>query len=423
MHRGLQETCDARVIYLDMNSFFASVEQQYHPELRDRPLAVVSHDARNGTVLAASYEAKQCGIRTGTKVFMARELCPSLHIVEPSPSIYRITHEQFMDILRNLCGPEVMARSIDEAAIFLSPNWYGSDKATKLALQIKDEFRKKLGLFIRCSIGIAPNSLLGKVASNLHKPDGLTEITLSNLEKTLGKLELTDLPGIASRNAALLGLHEIFTPLDFYHTPALTLQKEFGIWGRYWWWRLHGYEVDSSSNFAKTISHEHVLKHWVHNWEAANPIVARMADRLIHRLRRNHFKCRSTWIYIRLDQAAPLSAEIHFDCATNNYLQLLTTIQGLVQQFPSQLPGAIRKISIGFQGLMEEESGLQLDIFETRERQEDLSQAIESIRDRFGFHSLQLGNVMSLPKKVAQEQLGFGRIKDRIGTGSGYFER
>ncbi|MCC2631382.1 MAG: DNA-directed polymerase [Patescibacteria group bacterium] len=414
LHKGLQETRNARVLYLDMNSFFASVEQQLDPSLRNIPMAVVSHIANKGTILAASYEAKAFGIRTGTKIYEARQLCPEIKLVEPTPYRYRAVHYQFLAILRDMCGPEVVAKSVDEAAIYLSPNWQDSEQAKNLALSIKERFAKELGPQIRCSIGIAPNSLLAKVASNLQKPDGLTEIRLEDLPHVLQKLHLTDLPGIAERNAARLINQGITTPWEFHQTDATLLQKQFGIWGRYWWWRLHGYETEGEGSPTKTQSHEHVLTKWLYSFEDALPVVERMSDRVAHRLRTNNFQCRSVWISLSLIGAKNLSAECRFGGPTASYDELMGAIRSMMNNFPRPLLGPIRKITIGVNQLSSTENGLQLDLFNKRPRSERASVAIEQIRDKFGYESIQPAATVRLDRKVAKEQLGFGRIKDRI---------
>ncbi len=174
---------------------------------------------------------------------------------------------------------------------FYHPNWYGSAFCWELAGRIKQQFAQFLGPYIRCSIGIAPNSLLAKVATNLQKPDGIVEITVENIPNVLQKLSLTDLPGIARQNANRLATSGITTPLQLYEAPSEQLYKQFGIWGQQWWWRLHGYEPDCHQNTSKSISHQHVLKKWLPSVDEAIPVITRMSDRLIHRLNRNNWSC------------------------------------------------------------------------------------------------------------------------------------
>jgi DNA polymerase-4 len=189
-------------------------------------------------------------------------------------------------------------RSVDEAAITLPPSQQDSLHAHFLAAQVKELVREKLGVAIRYSIGIAPNSLLAKLATDLQKPNGPVEITLESTPALLETLPLTALPGIAHANAGHLALNGITNPREFYDTPADTLRSIFGIWGQYWWWRLHGYEADGNQNAQRTISHEHVLTHWLHRRSEGEAILSTMAERLIHRLRRNGFSCQSLSVSI-----------------------------------------------------------------------------------------------------------------------------
>lgn len=419
MYRGLQEVRNARVIYLDMNSFFASVEQQENPSLRGRPVGVVSHATPSGTILAASYEAKAHGIKTGTKVREARERCPRIVLVRPRGGYYKRVHRQFMAIMHDLIGPEVYARSIDEAAAYMAPNWQRSEFCWELSRQIKARFKAELGECIRCSIGIAPNSLLAKVATDLQKPDGLVEITLENLEETLGRLSLTDLPGISFRNAARLELRGIKTPLELYQQPVSRLLAEFGIWGQQWWWRLHGFEPDGPSEGLKTMGHQHVLKHWLHSHEELRPVLNKMFDRLIHRLRRNGYQCRGVGIFLRMSEYPSFEAHVQLDSPASTYSELNEVLRGLLARLPTRLPAPVRMVSIWFWGLSEQDHGYQLDIFGCREGREQLSRALEKIRDRHGMEALQLGSTLLLHRGQAEEAPGFGRLRDRATSLSG----
>lgn len=413
MYRGLSEVQNARVVYLDMNAFFASIAQQHHPELRGKPVAAVSHIGPAGTVLASSYEAKAFGVKTGMRVKEALPLCPRLICRETEPGLYRSTHAHFMEIIRDVFGPEALARSIDEAALFLPPNWYGSEKAHELAQTIKRRFRQELGEYILCSIGIAPNSLLAKLATDLQKPDGLVEITLENTPEILANLPITALPGIAERAAANLRRWGIDTPLQLYATPATVLRQRFGIWGQYWWWRLHGYEVDSHSGPLKSMGHQHALKHWVHDRTELTNVLYRMADRLIHRLRRNEFQCQQAYIYVGLKGAPGFLRDQHFDIPTQSYARLLATFVRLFEELPAQTEAPMRRLSLGFNLLSPAQSGWQMDLFHNTDKEESLSLALERVRARHGFQAIQRGNVIVLNPALAKEQIGFGRIKDR----------
>lgn len=413
LHRGLHTPENARVIFLDMNSFFASVEQQDRPELRGKPVAVASHIHKNGTVLAASYEAKAFGVKTGTKLHDARLMCPGIQFLETSPHRYKEVHNQFVAILKDMCGPEVQVRSIDEAAIFLSPNWYGSEKAHTIARSIKERFARELGPCIRCSIGIAPNSLLAKLATDLQKPDGLVEITLENTEAILSTLQLTDLCGIADRMARQLELAGITTPLELYHTPVLKLRETFGIWGQYWWWRLHGVECDAGEGGAlKTMSHEHVLSPWISNRSSLEAVQVKMVDRLLYRLQRNHLQAKHLFVWLKLVDAPSFYRERSLDAPSGNVTLLSHFFRELMGELPTSFPHPVRKVVVGLNKLSPAEYGLQLDFFANQEKGEAVGPMLEHIRKRHGYSSIQTGSSYMVGRNVAKQQLGFGRLKD-----------
>jgi len=412
MYKGLKHPSNARALYLDMNSFFASVEQQNNPVLRNLPLGVVSHIGPAGTVLAASQEAKVYGVRTGMRLKEAWQLCPQLTTVVTGVSSYKAVHKHFMNILRDICGPEVHARSIDEAVIPLSANWQTSEKAHELAYEIKGRFQIELGAYIRCSIGIAPNSFLGKLATDLQKPNGLVEITIENTPEILSRLTLPGLPGIATRMTARLAAWGITTPLELYNTPVETLTRTFGIWGQYWWWRLHGYESDTPSGRLKSMSHQHALSHWTEKTTTLEPVLDRMSDRLIHRLRRNLFQCKQVGIFLSIKGQRGLAVEQNLETSNQTYTTLWDTIHNLFRSLPTPAPGPIRKIGVYFTHLTPSQNGYQLDLFRESDREESLSQALEKVRARHGFQSIQRGTVVQLDPTLGAEKLGFGRIRD-----------
>lgn len=414
LRHALHQPANARVLFLDMNAFFASVEQQRRPELRNRPLAVVSHLHQRGSVLAASYEAKAFGIKTAMRVERARELCPQLLLTQVGSSVYRDVHNQFMRIVTDICGPEVQPRSIDEAAVFLPPNWQNSKTAHQLSRTIKQRFKAELGECIRCSIGIAPNSLLAKLATDLQKPDGLVEITLENTREVLSRCKLTDLPGIAERMSKQLENVGITTPVELYETSMETLRAHFGIWGQYWWWRLHGYECDAHHNEQlKSISHEHVLPHWVRSRDELAGIISTMSDTLIHRLRRNHLQCNGVWLSLRLAGAPRYSLGRSFDAPTGNYHDLIHAFTGFIAGLPPTLPYPVRKVALGFGWLTPEESGTQLSLLSDTAKREDVTRALTVVRQRHGSGSIKPASSFAT-RQTLREVIGFGRIKDRV---------
>lgn len=188
------------VLFVDMNSFFASCEQQDNYWLRGRPVAVCVYTGPRGCVIAPSIEAKLRGVKTGMRLDEAMLLCPDLVPVETSPDRYRNYHVKLIRVFKRF-SDDVLPKSIDGAVIDLTNYQLAYKSMPDVARQVKAAIWAEVGDYLRCSIGIAPNAFLAKLASNLHKPDGLTTISPATIDGVLGKLTLTDLPGIGQKMA------------------------------------------------------------------------------------------------------------------------------------------------------------------------------------------------------------------------------
>src|SRR5271170_5339908 len=187
-----------RWLFLDLNSYFASVEQELRPELRDRPIAVVPVMADTTCAIAASYEAKSFGVRTGTQVGEAKRLCPGIALVEARHELYVEYHHRIVEAVE-LCVPVSAVLSIDEMAASLIGREQPLMAALDLGRRVKDSIRERVGSTLRCSVGLAPNRYLAKIASDMEKPDGLVALTPDILKKALSGLVLRDLPGVGAR--------------------------------------------------------------------------------------------------------------------------------------------------------------------------------------------------------------------------------
>src|SRR6201994_1740226 len=185
-------------LFLDLNSYSASVEQELRPELRDRPLAVVPLVADTTCCIAASYEAKQYGVRTGTQVGEAKRLCPGIVLVEARHELYVDYHHRVVEAVES-CLPVTSVMSIDEMACRLLGREQPLLAALELAREVKAAVRRKAGSTLRCSVGLATNRYLSKVASDMEKPDGLVALTPDLLHDALSALTPRDLPGVGAR--------------------------------------------------------------------------------------------------------------------------------------------------------------------------------------------------------------------------------
>ena len=229
------------VMHIDLNSCFATVEQQARPMLRGRPVAVVNRRTEHTMIVTASYEAKAAGVTLGMKLKDAKKICPDLVGIESDPPKYRYVYHKLMDIMSDYSA-HVRMKSIDEGVI----DFHQATDAIKhrgleaIGAEIKQRLKHEIGCAMRCNVGISTNRFLAKTAASLHKPDGLDVITASNLRQILAMLELTDLTGIAKANERRLNKVGIYTPLEFLDTDAETLRKIVfkSINGEQWYRRL-----------------------------------------------------------------------------------------------------------------------------------------------------------------------------------------
>lgn len=238
-----QKPVDYSTIYIDMDSFFASVEQYYHQELRGKPVGVATGKSMGSSIIAASYQAKQKGIYTGIRVHEAIGLCPSIQIVYGSPPLYRSVHNDIMAILHNtIC--HIRAKGIDEAYLKVPSYAQHKEQVFALSKAIKASIYNLYNEHIYCSIGIASNIWLAKMAASYNKPNGLVCLTKHSLPKFYCGLKLTDLTGIGHRMAQQLYNRAIYTPSDLYNSSWRFISTHFGVNGQKWYLRLRGYEVD-----------------------------------------------------------------------------------------------------------------------------------------------------------------------------------
>lgn len=251
------------IMYIDLNSCFATIEQQSRPMLRGRPVGISNRITPNACVIAASYEAKVHGVKVGMRRAEAEMLCPDIVFVETEPDKYIFVHQKLRAIMENY-SPIVVMKSIDEGVLDLnqSPAHIRQRPHAELAQEIKDRLRTEIGCWMRCNIGVASNRFLAKTAAELHKPDGFDEITVANQRQIFASLKLIDLPGINTRMQARLNAVGIFTPLQLLDADEETLVKMVchSIDGSKWYKRLRGLEVDDWVSDIKSIGRQYVLE-------------------------------------------------------------------------------------------------------------------------------------------------------------------
>jgi DNA polymerase IV len=275
-------------LFIDLNSYFASVEQQERPELRGKPIAVVPMMADTTVCIAASYEAKAYGVKTGTMVGDARRMCAGIELVEARHELYVQYHHRIVEAVES-CLPVTAVQSIDEMACRLMGRERPLLAALELGRRVKARIREMAGEMLRCSVGLATNRYLAKVASDMEKPDGLVALTPDVLQEALSRLTLRDLPGIGARTEKRLNEKGIRTMNELL---ALDTEKAGELWGSVWGERLRhwlrGEDFDmSETEHLKSISHQHVLAPEMRTREKAWAVAHKLLHKAAMRLRSN----------------------------------------------------------------------------------------------------------------------------------------
>jgi DNA polymerase-4 len=250
------------VMHIDLNSCFATIEQQARPLLRGRPVAIVNRRSNHTSIVTASYEAKVLGVTTGMKLNEAFKICPDIVALESDPPKYRYIYRQLMRIMNDYSA-HVRMKSIDEGVIDFSEATIDVRQRNlcDIGWEIKNRLWGEIGGAINCNVGISTNRFLAKTAAGLNKPNGLDVITHKNLRSTFKSLELTDITGIAQRMELRLNQVGIYTALEFLDANEEILRKQVfkSITGSQWYKRLRGWEVDKHDYDIKTVGRQYVL--------------------------------------------------------------------------------------------------------------------------------------------------------------------
>lgn len=407
------------VLFIDMNSFFASCEQQDNYWLRGRPVGVCVYTGRQGCVIAPSVEAKMRGVKTGMRLDEAMALCPELVPVETHPGRYREYHVKLLDVLRTF-SDDVVPKSIDEAVVDLTNYQLVYKDIRKAAVSIKQAIREKVGDWLRCSIGIAPNVFLAKLASDLQKPDGLTLITPDTIDSVLTSLVLTDLPGIGHRMAARLQAGGIHTPLDLrYASPEHLRAVCHSIVGWHWHLRLNfGGEVDFNTNSEnksmsamRTISTEQR-----HSPERLDELLHSLCLTLERRMVRKNIFCQDMSFSCRYHNGKTYSYEAHFAEPKQDGPELYQIIQERLKRFQAAhgcepvLNEHLRSMCLVVFRFIPAEV-IPLSLFDNNNRKTKFRQALYDVKTKFGTDKLIRATELR-DNPTYRDVIGFGNIKD-----------
>ena len=413
-----------RWLFLDLNSFFASVEQQERPRLRGRPVIVVPVNSPATCAIAASIEAKRFGIRTGTKVGDALRLCPDLAIVLAEHGRYVEYHERIVnEVWQHL--PVTKICSIDEMACSLIGDERTPEKATRIAEEMKRGILRNVGECLTCSVGLAPSRLLAKIGSDMQKPDGLVIIGQADIEARLFGLQLTDLPGIAGNRERRLAQHGIHSIEQFWQLPPARARRVWGsIEGEHFWYGLHGIDPPDIATTRGSIGHSHVMGPPWREPVTARLVVRRLLIKAASRMRRLEFHARRLSLSVTLEDqdhtARRWSDEVALPGARDDNFALLAGLDTLwAMRTQRQGGGRIKKTGVVLSGLVAN-NALTPDLFgmtaaaSANPRHSAVSHAMDKLNQRYGRNTVSIGAQPPVLPRDTGTKIAFTRIPERV---------
>lgn len=440
------------IMHIDLNSCFASVEQQANPLLRGKPVVVAAYTTGNGCILATSREAKRLGIKTGMPVWEGKNIYPRLVVLPPDPEKYRWVNRKLRALLSSYTV-HLSVESIDEMVMDLanspaldrhhmslrgvndeaiSKNLKGLprrrsgltmtecviDAMVTIGQEIKQRIKQEIGDWLTVSIGIAPNRYLAKVASGLHKPDGLDSITKKTIEEVFQTIQLEDLCGIKEGNATRLQTAGIRTPVEFYRaSPAALINAFHSKTGWSWWQRLHGWEdgvlyknFETPGGPQKTFGQSFALgmPHIPQDpelWKILSQLIIKMGRRLRYEgfvARGIHISCLfrdyTHWGKGYLS-VIPMFADSDF------FFWARTLLVGAPQKLVRILAVTSYDLSIAGMG--------QMTLWNTDDKKRKITDALDKITDRWGEFTVTSGRMLAMDQKVL-DRIAFGRSRERV---------
>ena len=413
----MQSRDTPRCAFVDMNAYFASVEQQEQPALRGRPIAVVPIKSDSTCVIAASYEAKALGIKTGTPIPEALRLCPKITLVEARPKIYMQYNQGILECL-NRRFVDIKPLSIDEMACWVGGLDRGRDAEIRLGMRVKKDITDRLGECLRCSVGIAPNIFLAKVASDMQKPDGLTRLDDENLPVALFRVSLADLPGVGRNMHRRLARCGITTVEHLYAAgPDLLRRAWGGVEGPRWYYMLRGsrdtdYRIWKSEEQRKTVGHSHVLPPEYRTRGGAQGVILRLFTRCMRRLRQYGQAASSVGLWVRLRHGetgvrSTWKTDSRRHLHASDETTWIKIVRPLIEALPDLEDGSVPyAVGITFWDLKDARD-VTLNLFDDTFARAEVSRTMDTL-NRKRENSLQIASVLPM-LHTAPFRIAFGR--------------
>lgn len=407
-------THQVSVLYLDMNSYFASVEQQDDPSLRGRPVGVVTVMKSNAAIIAASPEAKQLGWRFGMRVREARERIPTMEFRPARHDVYVDYHHRIKAAIEKH-APVDKAHSVDEFSCRLIGRMRSLDAALRLAKDIRAQIYRDIGSAMRCSIGLGSSVLLAKLAGELHKTEGLDWLLPEVLPKKIEHLNLKDIPGIsAGINARLQKAGITTVPALYALSPKHARKLWGGVQGERFIRALQGEDILDPTTKSRSLGHGQILSYSNRTPEGARLVTRRLLIKAATRLRR-----RNAFVtYLQISVKCVEGGRETIGCqikATQDSFQLLNFFRALWNELDFTAPVAT---SVMLGGLVPAYKHTA-DLFERRDgaglqtKREKLCTLVDAINQCYGQDTLIYGEKPREITPYTGAKIAFGRIPER----------
>ncbi len=433
------------VMHLDMNSYFASVEQQDYPQYRGKPLGVCEH--LGGIIIAASIEAKRWGIKTGTPVWEAKRLYPKIILSHTHPDRYRFYHMEMVKVVSDYTDC-VERYSIDEVFLDITkacnvrPLGFKGiglslvnpfEEAASIAKEIKRRMKKEVADYMTCSIGIAENKLLAKIASDLKKPDGIVTIRNSKFEYRNSKqilnskseilnlqkddlyehLKLTDVPGIGHRQEKNLNALGIKTLLQLKNYPLSHLVSRFGAINGYHLHKMGQLEgswkpkVEQEESI-KSIGHMYTLPQEFRKQEFFVPVLFKLCEMVAKRLRKQELMGNIIHFYFSDKDYQGFGQSLKLGFYVYDGREIFLQCMKILEKFKLEEIN-FKLIGITVAGLIPYIQ--QLSLFGHEERLGRLTKSLDKINSKYGDFTVCRVPLMAA-KEAFKDSIGFGRLKE-----------
>lgn len=390
----------ANLLHIDMDAFFASVEQLDNPDLKGR-CVIVGGQSQRGVVAAASYEARRYGIHSAMPIFQAKQRCPNITIVPPRRARYVEISRNVMAILHGF-SPLVEPVSIDEAYVDISGCGRLHGSCRNIAMEIKQTIYERTGL--TCSIGVAPIKFLAKIASDMNKPDGLTIIQPDQVKAFIQSLPIGKVPGVGKQTMKVLASLGIQTLGQISDLSEETLVRKVGKFGHRLFLLSQG-DDDAAvvpQQAVKSVSTETTLSEDTTDRHQLASYLLQQAQSVAHQLRCKKMRARTVTLILKTSDFQRHTRSLTLDSAFQNSDTIYQTALKLLRQCALHKP--VRLVGVGASGLQSENRPVQMALFSDekqthKNKWEKVDQAVDALADRFGAHAVVRGSSTGLDRR------------------------